>query len=130
MDAEGVEETFVAKSTKVPETVLGGPEGLGGNWPNHFGRGGGFARSGWGLRGQFQSGCRAVTRDAKGVGGRLLAVGNAVGGWCWGVGIFLGQSEGWSLRGEGVPPLPSSDSPGGGGGIPNGQWRGPETRPV
>ena len=35
--------------------------------------------------GQFQSGCRAVTGDAKAVGGRSLAVGNAFGA---GVGVW------------------------------------------
>ena len=37
-------------------------------------------------------------------------------GWCWGVEILFGQSEGWSLCGEGVHPLPSSDSLSWGGG--------------
>ena len=61
----------------------------------------GFARSGGGLGGRFHSSHRAVTGDAEAVGGRLLAVGTAVGGWCWGMGMPLGQSEGWSLRGGG-----------------------------
>ena len=53
--------------------------------------------------GQFHSSHRAVTGDAKAFRGRLLAARNAVGGWCW-MGIPLGQSEGWSLRGKGGNP--------------------------
>ena len=51
------------------------------------GGGEGFARSGWGLRGQFQSGCRAVTRDAKAVGGAVT------GGWKCGWGLVLGYGN-------------------------------------
>ena len=40
--------------------------------------------------GQSRGGCRAVTGGVKAVGGRFLAVGNAMGGWCWGMGTPLG----------------------------------------
>ena len=60
-----------------------------------------------GRSGQFQSGCRAVTGDVQAVGGRLLAVGNAVGA---GVGVWEylwgGVRAGVLGRGEGVTPPP------------------------
>ena len=62
------------------------------------------------LQEQFQSACRAVTRGCKSGWGVVTGGWECRWGWWWGVGILLGQSEGWSLRGEGVPHLPSSDS--------------------
>ena len=59
-------------------------------------------------RGKFQSGCRAVTGEA--VGGRLLAVGNAVGA---GVGVWeclWGRVRAGVLGEGGTPPPPSSNS--------------------
>ena len=72
----------------VPQGVVGdrlpwGGEGQGG------GRAG-LCLKGRGRSGQFRSGRRAVTRDVKAVGGRLLAVGIAVGGWRWGTRMPLG----------------------------------------
>ena len=56
--------------------------------------------------GKFQSGCGAVTGDVKRLGGRLLAVGNAVGA---GVGVWeclWGRVRAGVLGGRGVPPPP------------------------
>ena len=70
----------------LPKLVGGGELGRGGYWQlGRAGGGGGCAQPTTitcipgGPSGQFQSGCRAVTGDVTAAGGRLLAVGNAVG---------------------------------------------------
>ena len=58
-----------------------------------------------GAIGAVPGGCRAVTGGVKAVGGRwLLAVGNAMGGWCWGMGMPLGESQCSGEGGGGYPP--------------------------
>ena len=66
----------------------------------------GFARVGGGVTGaipqRLQSGYRGCKSGWGAVGGGW----DCGWGWCWGVEILFGQSEGWGLCGEGVHPPP------------------------
>ena len=50
----------------------------------------GLSLKGRGAIGEIRERSQSGHRGCEAVGGRLLAVGNAVGGWCWGMGMPLG----------------------------------------